>query len=65
MSAKAVETGEATNIMAEAKAIVEGLAYCVEKQLHPLILETDSLVIKKIIEGEWESPWCIRAEGRR
>ncbi|XP_070046794.1 uncharacterized protein [Nicotiana tomentosiformis] len=43
---------ETINIVAEARAIVEGLAYCVEKELHPLIIETDSLVMKKIIEGE-------------
>lgn len=54
--AKAKEIGETTNIVAEAKAIVEGLVYCVERQLHPLIMETDSLVMRKIIDGELETP---------
>ncbi|XP_075082433.1 uncharacterized protein LOC142166835 [Nicotiana tabacum] len=63
--AKAKEIGETTNIVAEAKAIVEGLAYCVERQLHPLIMETDSLVMRKIIDGEWATPWCIGAEVRK
>lgn len=52
MYAKAREIGEATNIVAEAKALVEGLIWCVEKQLHPLIMKTDSLVMKKIIDDE-------------
>lgn len=63
--AKAREIGEATNIVAEAKGIVEGLVYCVERQLYPLIMETDSLVMRKIIDDEWETPWCIGAEVRR
>ncbi|XP_075103611.1 uncharacterized protein LOC142178181 [Nicotiana tabacum] len=62
VSAKAKEIGETTNIVSEAHANVKGLAYCVEKQLHPLIMETDSLVMWKIIDGKWETPWCIGAE---
>ncbi|XP_070047234.1 uncharacterized protein [Nicotiana tomentosiformis] len=50
--AKAKEIGEETNIVAEAKAIVKGLAFCMERQLHPLIMETDSLVIRMIIDDE-------------
>ncbi|XP_075097955.1 uncharacterized protein LOC142175269 [Nicotiana tabacum] len=63
--AKAKEISETTNIVAEAKAIAEGLDYCVEKNLHPLIIETDSLTMKKIIEGEWYKPWCIGTDVRR
>ncbi|XP_075087590.1 uncharacterized protein LOC142169603 [Nicotiana tabacum] len=59
------EIGEITNLVAEAKAIVEGLAYCVERQQHPLIMETDSLAMRKIIDGEWANPWCIGAEVRK
>lgn len=63
--AKAMEIGETTNIVAESKAIVEGLAYYVEQHLHPLIIETDSLVMKRIIEGEWEPPWYIRTKVKK
>ncbi|XP_070041418.1 uncharacterized protein LOC142169055 [Nicotiana tabacum] len=63
--AKAKEIGETTNIVAEAKAIMEGLAYCVGRKLHPLIMETDSLVMRKIIDGEWATPWCVGAEVRK
>ncbi|XP_075087488.1 uncharacterized protein LOC142169519 [Nicotiana tabacum] len=50
--ARAVDLGVTTNVVAEAKAILQGLEYCVEHYLHPLILETDSLVMNKAIEGE-------------
>ncbi|XP_070003066.1 uncharacterized protein [Nicotiana sylvestris] len=57
--ARAVDLGVKTNVVAEAKAILQGLEYYVEHDLHPLILETDSLVMKKVIEGEWDPPWVI------
>ncbi|XP_019256312.1 PREDICTED: uncharacterized protein LOC109234702 [Nicotiana attenuata] len=57
VSARAVDLGVTTNVVAEAKAILQGLEYRVEHDLHPLILETDSLVIKKVIEGEWDPTW--------
>ncbi|XP_075080452.1 uncharacterized protein LOC142165958 [Nicotiana tabacum] len=50
--ARVVDLGVTTNVVAEAKAILQGLEYCVEHDLHPLLLETDSLVLKKTIEGE-------------
>jgi len=28
-------------------------------------METDSLVMRKIIDGEWATPWCIGAEVRK
>lgn len=65
MYARAMMIGETTNIVVEAKAIVEGLEYCVDHDLLPLILKTDSLVMKKIIEGEWYPPWCNVAEVKR
>nr|XP_009765020.1 PREDICTED: uncharacterized protein LOC104216622 [Nicotiana sylvestris] len=60
--AKMKEIGETTNIVAKAKVLVEGLTYYVERQFHPLIMETDSLVLRKIINGEWETPWYIGAK---
>nr|XP_016508420.1 PREDICTED: uncharacterized protein LOC107826004 [Nicotiana tabacum] len=63
--ARAQQLEETTNIVVEAKAIRDGLHYYMEHDLHPLILETDSPGIKKIIEGEWDPPWCIMAEVNR
>ncbi|XP_019256417.1 PREDICTED: uncharacterized protein LOC109234822 [Nicotiana attenuata] len=56
---KGSRPGVTTNVVAEAKAILQGLEYCVEHDLHPLILETDSLVMKKVTEGECDPPWVI------
>nr|XP_016440692.1 PREDICTED: uncharacterized protein LOC107766425 [Nicotiana tabacum] len=50
---RAVDLRVTTNVVAEAKAILQGLEYCVEHDLHPFILEADSLVI----EWEWDPPW--------
>ncbi|XP_070054663.1 uncharacterized protein [Nicotiana tomentosiformis] len=57
--ARAVDLGVTTNVVAEAKAILQGLEYCVEHDFHPFILETDSLVMKKAIEREWDPPWAL------
>ncbi|XP_019237121.1 PREDICTED: uncharacterized protein LOC109217336 [Nicotiana attenuata] len=57
--ARALDLEVTTNVVVEAKAILQGLEYCVEHDLHPLILETDSLVMKKVIEREWDPPWVI------
>lgn len=41
------------------------MPYCVDQQLHSLIIETDSLLLKRIVEGEWETPWCIGTKVKR
>uniref|UniRef100_A0A1U7WSS4 Uncharacterized protein LOC104226894 n=1 Tax=Nicotiana sylvestris TaxID=4096 RepID=A0A1U7WSS4_NICSY len=63
--AKAQHLEEMTNIVVEVKAIEEGLSYCVAHDLHPLLLETDSLGIKNVIDGDGDHPWCIGAEVKR
>ncbi|XP_019248409.1 PREDICTED: uncharacterized protein LOC109227663 [Nicotiana attenuata] len=63
--ARAEQIEDTTNIVVESKAIVEGLSFCVEQHLHPLIVETDSLVLKRIIEGEWDTPQNIGQEVKR
>ncbi|KAK4736468.1 hypothetical protein R3W88_000165 [Solanum pinnatisectum] len=42
---------------AEAKAILEALKYCIRKKLNQVQLETDSLVLKNIINRNWRIPW--------
>nr|XP_009787486.1 PREDICTED: uncharacterized protein LOC104235426 [Nicotiana sylvestris] len=63
--AKAIEIGLSKNIIDEAKTIVEGFYYCVDMQLYPLIIETNLLVMKRTIDGEWNAPWCIGKEMKR
>lgn len=40
-------------------AIREALAYCVTEGYERCIVETDSLLMQKIIEGDWRKPWEI------
>ncbi|XP_060202977.1 uncharacterized protein LOC132631418 [Lycium barbarum] len=48
---------DSSNIVVE--AIRMGLMYCVDKQLFPLTIETDSMTMKMIINVEWKIPWSI------
>ncbi|XP_059295494.1 uncharacterized protein LOC132048826 [Lycium ferocissimum] len=57
--AKAKRLTNITNLVVEAIAIEEGLEYCFDQQLLPVILETDSLTMKKVLDGIWEVPWNI------
>ncbi|XP_059315783.1 uncharacterized protein LOC132066495 [Lycium ferocissimum] len=57
--AAAKTLSDGSNIVSEAEAIKMGVMYCVEKQLFPLIIETDSMTMKMIINAEWKIPWCI------
>ncbi|KAM3235236.1 hypothetical protein P3L10_015272 [Capsicum annuum] len=57
--------GVATNLMAEVIALRIGLQYCIDHNLFPLILETDSLAVKQFVEGNWHTPWLIAMETRR
>lgn len=54
-----------TNLYVEAKAIEKGIDYCVNQNLLPLIVETDSLTMKRIIEAERRVPWSISMEVKR
>lgn len=59
MYASASQIADAICLYAEARAMSKGIEYCVCNQLLPLIMETDSLTMKKIVDGEWETPWSI------
>ncbi|XP_060202715.1 uncharacterized protein LOC132631129 [Lycium barbarum] len=54
--ATASRIADTTCLCAEAKAMHDGIIFCVTQQHLPLILETDSLGLMKIAEGEWEVP---------
>ncbi|WMV59135.1 hypothetical protein MTR67_052520, partial [Solanum verrucosum] len=49
---------------AEVRALGVGLIYCINHNIFPLILETDSLVTKKVLDGVREVPWSISVEVR-
>ncbi|XP_059280949.1 uncharacterized protein LOC132034570 [Lycium ferocissimum] len=52
-------TDDGSSLIAEAVALRDGVAYCESHNLWPLIIETDSLSMKKFISSEWEVPWSI------
>ncbi|KAH0664999.1 hypothetical protein KY285_026205 [Solanum tuberosum] len=59
------ESVELCNILeAKVEAFKEGLQYCVNNNLMPLIMETNSLILKKIIDEIWEIPWSISVDIR-
>ncbi|XP_070021835.1 uncharacterized protein [Nicotiana sylvestris] len=53
------EIEETTNTVAEAKAMVEALRLCRFQQYSHVWLQTDSMLLKKIIDGIWKPPWII------
>lgn len=48
-----------TSLEAEVIAFERGLQFCMSNNLLPVILETDSLIVSKILDGIWEIPWSI------
>lgn len=53
---------DSSNLIAEAVALKLGLEYCVEHNLIPLILKTESLALNQMVIGMWEVPWCVAKE---
>lgn len=48
--------GVKTSLEAETMAMEKGLQYYLSNQFIPVILETDSLIFSKILDGIWEVP---------
>lgn len=46
-------------------ALISGLENYVEHHFLFVILESDSLSLKNILDGNWEFPWCIDMEVKR
>ncbi|KAG5580396.1 hypothetical protein H5410_051023 [Solanum commersonii] len=51
-----------TSLGAEALTIHEVVACCIREHLMLLIRETISLIIKKVIDEDWDNPWTISME---
>lgn len=56
---------DTTSIWAETTALHDGLEFCMNNNLFPLVLETDSLFLGNIVEGVWDTPWNIYMEVHR
>lgn len=57
--AQAKEIHITTNMEAEAIAIREALQYCVSNHIFQVIIETDSLLMKKVLDNAWDTSWSI------
>ncbi|KAH0685725.1 hypothetical protein KY290_017253 [Solanum tuberosum] len=57
--------GIMSSLEAETIALRNGLEYCILHDLLPMILETDSLILKKILDGIWDVPWYNIMEVKR
>ncbi|KAH0682949.1 hypothetical protein KY290_021537 [Solanum tuberosum] len=55
--AKGVRIQDTTNLVVEARAIIEGLSYCRDNYINDVIIESDSMALVHILEGSWEIPW--------
>ncbi|KAH0709462.1 hypothetical protein KY284_010889 [Solanum tuberosum] len=60
--AAAENIGITTNVEAEIRAILEAIGYCVNKKMKKIILESDMLLMVKIINEAWKMPWVIVEE---
>lgn len=53
------EVPPATNNEAEALAILEVLRYCVDHRFTQFWLQTDSMIMKNVLNGTWIPPWNV------
>ncbi|XP_060202654.1 uncharacterized protein LOC132631071 [Lycium barbarum] len=60
--AEARRMGECTNTESEAKALLQAARYCLSKHVYSFYMETDSLLLKNILDREWKPPWNITFE---
>ncbi|XP_070033079.1 uncharacterized protein [Nicotiana tomentosiformis] len=57
--ARGKEIPETTNNEAEAWAILEGLSYCVNQQYIQILIQTDSMLLKNVLDEVWIAPWNV------
>ncbi|KAH0777413.1 hypothetical protein KY290_008824 [Solanum tuberosum] len=48
-----------TNTVAEAKAILEACKHCKQSQYNQIIIQTDSMLMCKVLKEQWLVPWII------
>ncbi|KAH0633329.1 hypothetical protein KY284_036115 [Solanum tuberosum] len=51
--------GKESVLMAEMKALMFGQEYCCTHNVMHVVLETDSLICKRVLDGVWKTPWSI------
>lgn len=53
---------EASVLMSEVVAVETGLEYCIHQQWWPVVLETDSLILQKVLKRNTKVSWSILEE---
>ncbi|KAK4708059.1 hypothetical protein R3W88_028984 [Solanum pinnatisectum] len=56
---KMIETTTNTVAEAKAKAILETSKHCNQSNHTRIIIQTDSMLLCKVLEGKWTTPWII------
>lgn len=51
--------GEVTNMVAEAKALLQGVQRCMQQGISRLIIEVDPLILAQIMQKKVDCPWHI------
>jgi len=62
VGARGLRVPDTTNLVAEAVAIKEALQYYCEKGYTNIIVESDSLTLVHMLNGDWEIPWSVALE---
>ncbi|KAM7523700.1 hypothetical protein LguiA_013602 [Lonicera macranthoides] len=62
--AQANSYGDVTNMVAETKALMQGLQLCINQGTLQVELEVNSLVLLQIIQNKVHTPWSIAYEIR-
>lgn len=50
---------DTTSISAESRAILQGIEYSVNNNIIVVLIETNNLIMNKILDEEWKAPWSI------
>lgn len=53
---------DGSNLVVEVTTLRLDLEFCINQNYLPLIMETDSLSVQKIIDGAWKLLWAIALE---
>lgn len=57
--AKGARIENTTSTMAEAVAILEASKHCKNSQYNQVIIQTDSMLLCKVLKGKWVTPWAL------
>ncbi|KAM3357206.1 hypothetical protein P3S68_023920 [Capsicum galapagoense] len=57
--AEAAKVHETTNTVTEALAVLKATTHCKKAGYNQAFIQTDSMLIKRVLNREWECPWYI------